>query len=120
MKTWGVKICYVLVAFVTMMSFRPILPSRENSKVVKGVVTEISEGGVKDAVFHLSGSSPGQYYINRGLENSFNLTYLRKSLLGKQIEISYADHWTPLDPFGDAARHITELKVGNKVLHTEL
>ncbi|MBC8052381.1 MAG: hypothetical protein H7Y13_04910 [Sphingobacteriaceae bacterium] len=108
-----------LFILFAIMALRPVSPSRENSKLIIGTVNDIREGGTKDIVFSLVGESR-LYYINRGLERNLALESLRKATTKKKLEILYADHWTPLDVFGKAAKHITELRIDNKIIFSEL
>lgn len=64
---------------------------------VTGIVESVSEGGAKDLVFKLNNDSLS-YYINRGLENGFQLQKAKNDLIGKEIKIFYAKNWTPLAP----------------------
>lgn len=57
------------------------------------------------------------YYINRGLETKFTLDGLRKTVVGKQVVISYAKHWHILPV--NASKHIGQLKLGEKILYSE-
>ena len=90
----------------------------ENAQVQKGIVSNITEGGVKDAVFHLH-NTDRIFYINRGLENKFDLESLQQEMLGKAVTITFAKHWTPLD-WNDKGKHIAKLEVDGRVVYSEL
>jgi hypothetical protein len=75
-------------------------------------VTKITEGGVKDIVFHDSGSD--FYYINRGLENGLNLDSLNAKVLNKTVTL----HLAKLIG-GTTSEHITQLTLGDEIIYTE-
>jgi len=109
------------LVFVTLffsLALRPISVDRNNCKTITGTVTEVTEGGVKDLVIKLSGQDR-ILYINRGLEKKFNLPEFKDEFIGKEVTVSFADHWTPLDPFSKGGRHITELTIGQEVVYSE-
>ncbi len=101
-----------------LLALRPITVDRGNCKTISGTVSEVTEGGVKDLVIELSGQD-GIFYINRGLENKFELSEFTTRFKGKEVTISIADHWTPLDPF-KKTNHIIELTFGQEVVFSEL
>lgn len=49
-----------------------------------------------------------RYYINRSLELGLTEAGLKNKILGEEIIIHYADHWTPLDP-NDLGRHLSRV-----------
>lgn len=108
----------VFVTLFIFMVLRPISVDRNNCKTITGTVTEVTEGGVKDLVIKLSGQDR-ILYINRGLEKKFNLPEFKDEFIGKEVTVSFADHWTPLDPFSKGGRHITELTIGQEVVYSE-
>ena len=75
-------------------------------------VTKITEGGVKDIVFHDSGSD--FYYINRGLENGLNLDSLNAKVLNKTVTL----HLAKLIG-GATSEHIAQLTLGDEIIYTE-
>ncbi len=101
-----------------VLAFKPIDTSIENSVVVKGIVKNVNEGGVKDVVFELE-NDVISYYINRGLENGFTLTKLNKALIGKEVTIYYAKNWTPLAPFGTTSKPLTQIKLQDSIVYSE-
>ena len=87
-------------------------PDREDCEVITMEVTKISEGGVKDLVFH---NAEGDfYYINRGLENGFTLANAEAAVLNKNATLHLAETW-----IGTNSNHIAQLEVDGKVLYTE-
>lgn len=107
-----------LIFTFLILAFRPISATRQNCQEIDGIVSEIYEGGVKDAVIKLVGKE-AIYYINRGLEKKFTLDALKQRFEGKEVTISYSKQWTPLDPFNNN-RHICELIIGQEIVYTEL
>lgn len=108
----------VFVTLFLLLALRPISADRGNCKTISGTVCEVTEGGVKDLVIKLSGQD-GIFYINRGLEKNFKLSEFAERFKGKEVTISFADQWTPLDPF-NKTKHITELTFGQEVVFSEL
>ncbi|MDX1463448.1 MAG: hypothetical protein R3359_10355 [Marinirhabdus sp.] len=87
-------------------------PDQEDCKVITMKVTKISEGGVKDLVFH---NAEGDfYYINRGLENGFTLANAETAVLNKSATLHLAETW-----LGSNSNHIAQLEVDGKILYTE-
>jgi hypothetical protein len=113
-KTIGVA----LLVLALFLVFKPNDHSKENSIQVNGVVKNITEGGVNDAVFELENDSI-TYYINRRLENGSDLAALKKEFLGKTVSIWFTNSWTPLAPFGTKSKHITQLKSKDSIIYTE-
>ena len=84
----------------------------ENTTKIDFTVTKITEGGVKDIVFHDSGSD--YYYINRGLENGLNLDSLNAKVLNKTVTL----HLAKLIG-GTTSEHISQLALGDEIIYTE-
>ncbi len=116
-KTILITILTIVVAGL-ILALKPINTTAENSVKVTGIVESVSEGGTKDLVIQLKGDSLS-YYINRGLENGFQLQKAKNDLAGKEIKVFYAKNWTPLAPFGNTNKHITHLVVDDSVLFSE-
>ena len=109
---------FILFCFLALC-LRPVpTVTAKNVRSHTGVVRGISEGGVKDAVFHLE-YDEHLYYINRGLENKFKLENLKELLIGKEVTFIYAEHWTPLD-WTNKSTHIAKLKLGDEILYDEI
>lgn len=107
----------VLIAFF-IIALIPVDTSKENAVEVSGTVKSVSEDGVKDLVFELK-NDPTTYYINRGLENGFELAKAKTDFEGQQITLFYADSWTPLAPFGTTSKHVSHAIVNEKVIYNE-
>lgn len=109
-----------LIALITViLSLRPIpILAEKDCLVLKGTVTKIYEGGVKDVVIELSGQNQ-KFYVNRGLERGLNLKELQQKLTGLEIVLKYPDYWTPLDP-GKSIIHISKIEHEGQTICTEL
>lgn len=118
MKKIFFRIVVLLVLVLGVLALKPINTSAENSVKVTGIVESVSEGGTKDLVIQLKDDSLS-YYINRGLENGFQLQKAKNDLVGKEIKIFYAKSWTPLAPFGTTNKHITHCVANDTVLFSE-
>ena len=93
-NTLGI-VAVLFIAFLFYMMFivkaGPVNTSKSNSVEIYGLVDEIYEGGVKDVVFKINGNTK-IYYINRGLENGFDLKTLQNELIGEHVNFWYAKH----------------------------
>lgn len=114
---WSIGIISLLfIAFVAFMFFivkaGPVDSSKSNSVKITGVVKDVYEGGVKDLVFKLDNDS-NVYYINRGLEDKFDLQLIKKELLGKEVILWYAKHRNT------DSMHLTRLQINDSIYYTE-
>jgi len=109
-----------LIALVTsILCLRPVpILAEKDCLVLKGTVSEIYEGGVKDVVFKLRGQNQS-FYINRGLQRGLTLTELQANLTGREIVLKYPDHWTLLDPNNQNV-HISKIEHAGQTVFTEL
>ncbi|WP_298115474.1 hypothetical protein [Flavobacterium sp.] len=108
----------LILLTLTLIGLKPIDTSKENSVEVVGIIKSVSEGGVKDLVFELENDKI-TYYINRGLENGFELDTSKSNFVGKKVTLNYAKNWTPLAPFGTTCKHITQIYIDNKEVYSE-
>ena len=97
---------------IFIVKIGPVNTSKDNSIEVTGIVDSLYEGGVKDLVVKLENDS-NIYYINRALENGFDLEGINASLLGKEVSIWYAKHRSR--PGG----HMMQLKFQDSIYYTE-
>ena len=118
MKKKATYLFLLLFVVFLILSLRPIDTSKENSEIVIGTVTGVSEGGANDLVFELKNDNIS-YYINRGLENGFTVSQAKKDFIGKKVVLNYAKNWTPLAPFGTSSKHITYLTIDGNVMYSE-
>lgn len=90
----------------------PVNLSKKDSVEVSGFVDRLYEGGVKDLVFKLKDDS-NTYYINRALENGFDLDDISAKLLGKEITL-----WHAKSRRGDGG-HMMQLKHNDSIYYSE-
>lgn len=104
-------VCFALY-LIFVVKIGPVTISKENSNKVDGIVESIYEAGVKDLTFKLRNNS-NIYYINRGLENSFDLVDIQKDLIGKEITLWHAPSRA------SAGGHIIQLKSKDSIYYSE-
>ena len=102
----------VIVYLLFVVKIGPVNTSKVNSIAVTGIVDSLYEGGVKDLVVKLENNS-NNYYINRALENGFNLESINASLLVKKITLLYAKSRNR------CGGHIMQLKFQDSIYYTE-
>jgi len=111
-----VTIAILFIAFILYMIFvvkaGPINTDKNNSVEVSGVISKVYEGGVKDLVFNLK-NDDNIYYINRGLEDKFDLNLIASELLNQEITLWYAKRRS--GPGG----HMMQLMVKDSIYYTE-
>lgn len=107
----------ILIAFL-IIGLIPTHRSKENATVIVGKVKSVAEGGVKDLVFELENNNT-TYYINRGLENGFELEDAKRQFTGKNITLFYTEAWTPLAPFGSTSKHLSRAIINDTVIYSE-
>jgi hypothetical protein len=117
MKKILLFIVLVLLTFL-IIGLKPIDTSKENSIEITGIIKSVSEGGAKDLVFELENEETS-YYINRGLENGFELDKSKRDFVGKKVTLNYAKNWTPLAPLGTTCKHITQISIDSKEVYSE-
>ena len=116
-KRWTpIKIIkYSLVYFVLLfclvfviLALRPITTLHMSHCISKSRIVQsiIAHEGSTDINIRIDDEV--QYYINRGLELGLTEACLKNKILGEEIIIHYADHWTPLDPNG-LVRHLSRV-----------
>ena len=104
---------------VPLLILRPVpIVAESEALTMKGVVTYIYEGGIKDVVFRIKDTET-IYYINRGLENGLDLAELKEKLIGKEVTIKYPKYWTPLD-WDNNINHLSKLEFEGEVIFNEL
>jgi len=116
-----ILLMFCVVFFLLAYFFiRPIhIPnSIDECLSVKGIVSEVYEGGTKDIVFRLK-DDDRMYYINRGLERGLTLTELKKELIWNVAELKYPEQWSPLDP-GNHSVHLSAIIMNDKIVFSEI
>ena len=111
-----------LVLFIGAVSILRPVPIPDDSSdchELIGEVITIGEGGEKDILFVVEGSST-RFYINRGLEMGIDFQEVYKKTVGQKVTFLYPDYWTPLDP-KNKIRHVSKVILENgEVLYTEI
>ena len=102
----------IAVCFLMLKSCIIQNPKPEDCVVVEVKVTNITEGGVKDIVFHDDGTD--FYYINRGLERALNLDSLKTKVLNKTVTLHLAKVLG-----GMTSEHISQLAIEDEIIFTE-
>lgn len=108
----ALKITIVIFLAVMLQSCIINNPKEEDCFIKEIEVVEISEGGVKDLVFH--DKNGDFFYINRGLENGFTLENAKEAILNKKATLHIAESWQ-----GKDSKHIAQLEVEGNVLYSE-
>ncbi|MEQ9188835.1 MAG: hypothetical protein RLP15_13965 [Cryomorphaceae bacterium] len=107
-----------LVGLLFILTLRPIDTSPENASSIEAIVADVLDlGGPGDITFCVQGSET-EYYINRGTQFGLRSDALKKLLIGKVVTIYFADHFTPLDPYG-LHRHIVRIDFNGNTLFDE-
>ena len=87
-------------------------PKPKDCEVIAVKITKITEGGIKDIVFHDEGTD--FYYINRGLERGLNLDSLKTKVLNKTVTLHLAKVIG-----GITSKHISQMALGDDIIFTE-
>lgn len=107
----------LVLSFVFLSGNTGIIKSKAACKKISGIVTSVYEDGTKDAVFRISGQNM-VFYINRAIEKKMTISALTEKLKGKEVNILYADNWSPLGSIGES-RSISELSAGQELVYSE-
>ncbi len=110
----------VLIIVALFFVFRPISITRDNSIVFNTTVYKVGEGSEKNVILQLKNGS-GTYYINHGLQKGLNLETLQKELVNQKVTVLYLkpSFVSGFSPVADT-KYITELRLGDKVIYSEL
>ncbi len=96
--------------------------NRENSKDIHGIVRSVKLGGMKDIVVSLK-DERGVFYITNASAAAAALTVedLSEKLVNKSVTLTYAKPqiFSLLSPVTSTI-HITELKLGEEIIFSEL
>ncbi len=107
----------VAIATFFILEYKAVEVPENECKIIEGKVVEISEGGIKDAVFKLDGNET-IFYINRGLEKKYTLAELEQKILEKKVRIYFSNHKSILDR-NNKVKHIRKLELENQTFYTE-
>lgn len=110
----------VLIIALLYLAFRPIPVSRDNSIVINTTVDKVSEGSEDNIILKLNNVS-GIFYINHGLQKGLDLDTLQKELQNHEVSVLYlkSNFFSGFSPV-KGTKYITELKLGERVIYSEL
>jgi hypothetical protein len=116
----GIILFTVLIIALLFMVFRPIRVSRDNSIVINTTVDKVNKGSEDNIILKLNSAS-GIFYINHGLRKGLNLDTLQKELQNREVSILYlkSNFFSGFSPV-KGTKYITELKLGDRVIYSEL
>jgi hypothetical protein len=116
----GIIIFTVLIIALLYLVFRPIPVSRDNSIAINTTIDKVSEGSEDNIILKLNNTS-GIFYINHGLQKGLNLDTLQQELQNREVSVLYlkSNFFSGFSPV-KGTKYITELKLGNKVIYSEL
>jgi hypothetical protein len=112
---------WILAGISMIVSALPGTTQRKKTELITGKLQGISTccaGG--DIIFNLENSSNNTYYINRGLEKGLVVQTLKSELLNKEVTLSYHKRGWNIFNYENAAKHVCEVRLGNKVLYSEI
>ena len=112
--TIGIVGFLFILYMIVVVKAGPINSSKDNSVEITGIVEDLYEGGVKDLVFKLK-NDDNIYYINRALENGFELDQAKREFLKEEITLWYAKHRARPNGGG----HMMQLKYQDSIYYTE-
>ncbi len=109
-----------LIIALLFFVFSPISVTRENSIIFNTMVYKVSKGSDGNVILKLDNGS-GTYYINHGLQKGLNLDTLQKQLVNQRVTVLYLKS-SLVSGFSPVAstKYITELRLGEKVIYSEL
>lgn len=110
----------LLIITLLYLAFRPIPVSRDNSIVINTTIDKVSQGSEDNIILKLNNTS-GIFYINHGLQKGLNLDTLQKELQNREVSVLYlkSNFFSGFSPV-KGTKYITELKLGDKVIYSEL
>ena len=107
--TFFVCIALYLIFFIKI---GPVSLDKAKSIEVTGTIDQLYEGGVKDVVVKLE-HNPNIYYMNRALENGFDLSNMERDLRGKQVTLWHAKSRA------SSGGHIIQLHYRDSIYYSE-
>ncbi|HEY1061033.1 MAG TPA: hypothetical protein VGE44_05080 [Daejeonella sp.] len=116
----GIIIFTVLIIALLYLVFRPIPVSRDNSIAINTTIDKVSQGSEDNIILKLNNTS-GIFYINHGLQKGLNLDTLQQELQNREVSVLYlkSNFFSGFSPV-KGTKYITELKLGDKVIYSEL
>ena len=116
----GIIIFTVLIIALLYLVFRPIPVSRDNSIAINTTIDKVSEGSEDNIILKLNNTS-GIFYINHGLQKGLNLDTLQQELQNREVSVLYlkSNFFSGFSPV-KGTKYITELKLGDRIIYSEL
>ncbi len=111
---------FIFLSFISFLIFE-LVPKKvnlENSERKQGIVTYVTENGLKDIVISLQGVQ-GIFYISNGLEKGLSVDSLRQQLVGNKatLYITKPSFFTKFSSMTNTLG-INEVKLNEKVLYS--
>jgi hypothetical protein len=112
---------FIFLSVISLLIFE-VVPKKvnlENSEVKQGIVTYVTENGLKDIVISLQGVQ-GIFYISNGTEKGLSVDSLRQQLVGNKatLYITKPSFFTKFSPMTNTLG-IHEVKLNEKVLYSD-
>ncbi|SHN30925.1 hypothetical protein SAMN04488057_11898 [Cyclobacterium lianum] len=119
-RTIFIALPVLIILLVTIYGLRPISTSTlEDTEVIQGNLVSIgSNEKTRDISLKIEGYDKN-YYINRGLDGARDIVNLSSEMVRSEVEIFYAKHWTPLDPFGKN-KHVSRIVWNGDLIYDEI
>lgn len=87
------------LAVIAFLSFRPVPKATpENSHVIQGTLDYFSTGDSKSDLYIYLERGEHFYYMNRAVVNGMDPVELTEKYEGKEISLTYVDHWSLMNP----------------------
>ncbi len=111
---------FIFLSFISVLIFE-VVPKKvnfENSEVKQGIVTYVTENGLKDIVISLQGVQ-GIFYISNALKKGLSVDSLRQTLVGKNatLYVTKPSFFTKFSPMTNTLG-INEVMLDEKVLYS--
>ena len=109
----------VMVLFL-FFALKPTAINRENSIEFTATVSKVKNGGLNNIALSFEGMR-GVYSISQTGGAGFNADSLHKQLVNKSVSAAYLKpgFFSRFHPMADV-KHITEIKLGGRVIYSEL
>ena len=110
----------LLIIALLYLVFRPISVSRDNSIVILSTVDKVKKGSEDNIIFFFFFAG-GIFYISNGLQKGLDPDTLQKELQNREVSVLYlkSNFFSGFSPV-KGSKYITELKLGDKVIYSEL
>jgi len=110
------SIFFALLTSLAVM-FQPVPDaSAENTLKAVGTVDQIIETSGRDLIFKLKGDDH-LFYVETAATDRQELTSLKSTLPGQNVEIYYVRHWSPLNSL-NKLKYIAKMDLNRTTLYT--